>query len=102
MTELHFYKKGKAVRLTDQAHALLAVKSDGDGISQKEIASEAILTLVKGKDINKELRTSIEIYEKRVAILAKRIQDNRYAAFGAFVLGAFVGTVLMFCLGAIL
>lgn len=94
-------KEGK-VRLTTQAHILCSEKAVEYKTSMKAVASEAIFLLVRGEDRDKEQQACIEIYEKRVAILSKRIQDNRYAAFGTFVLGSVVGGVLMFMIGVML
>ena len=91
-------KEGK-VRLTTQAHILCSEKAGEYNTSMKAVASEAIFLLVRGDDRDKEQQASIEIYEKRVAILSKRIQDNRYATFGTFVLGAIAGGGLMLMMG---
>ena len=95
-------RKANNVRLTPQAHLILSGKAEDYKTSMKAVASEAIFLMVQGEDRDKEQRNAIEIYEKRVAILAKRIQDNGYAAFGAFVLGTVVGGIVTFCLGAVL
>lgn len=94
--------KGKNVRLTDQAHILCSEKAEDCKTSMKAVASEAIFLLVKGEDRDKEQQASIEIYKKRVAVLSKRIQDNRYAAFGTFVLGAVASGCAMFFVGVML
>ena len=94
-------KEGK-VRLTTQAHILCSEKAEDYNTSMKAVASEAIFLLVRGEDRDKEQQAAIEIMEKRGAILLKRIQDNRYAAFGTFVLGAIAGGVLMFFIGVML
>lgn len=94
MTELHFYKKGKAVRLTDQAHALLAVKSDDYGVTQKEIASEAILMLVKSEGKDKEM----QVMRREIIRLEDKIRDNDFFAYGTFILGAVAGGVLVFAI----
>lgn len=91
--------KGNNVRLTDQAHILCAEKAGYSHTSMKAVASEAIVLLVRGDNRNKEQQKDIEIYKRRVAVLAKRIQDNRHAAFGTFVLGAIIGGALMFFMG---
>ncbi len=79
---------GNNVRLTEQAHTTLSKMAEKLNVSMKEIASEAIFVLAQKEGREKEQRESIEIYEKRVAILSRRIRGNRHAAFGAFVLGA--------------
>lgn len=94
MSELHFYKKGKAVRLTDQAHAILAAKSDEFGISQKEIASEAILMLHKKEERQRRLLAD-------VAQLEKKVQDYKRFAGGLFILGAVAGGCVMFFVGVL-
>lgn len=92
MAELHFYKKGKAVRLTDQAHAILAEWSDEHNITQKEIASEAILMLHKKEERQRRLLADI-------ALLEKEIKNIKYFASGLFILGAVVSGVLIFFVG---
>ena len=81
-------RSGNNVRLTEQAHIVLSTKAENLNVSMKEIASEAIFVLAKKEDREKEQREHIEIFEKRVAILSKRIQDNRFSALGTFILGA--------------
>ena len=73
MAELHFYKKSKALRITDEAHALLATKADDYNISQKEIASEAILMLHKRDERQRRLLAD-------VARLEKKVKDTYYFA----------------------
>lgn len=92
----------KHVRLTSQAHLLLSGKAEDYKTSMKAVASEAIFLMVQGEDRDKEQQNAIEIYEKRTAILAKRIQDNRHAAFGTFVLGAAVAGCLGIIIGGML
>jgi len=65
------------VRLTDKAHALLAKRTEGSGISMKDAASEAVLLFLRQK------------------------QDNRRYALGAFALGSIVGGCLMFFVGVL-
>lgn len=93
--------KGKNVRLTDQAHILCSEKAEDYKTSMKAVASEAIFLLVRGENRDKEQQESIEIYEKRVAILSKRIQDNRHAAFGTFILGSIIGGYLGYFMGVL-
>lgn len=66
------------VRLTKEAHALLAEMADDCETTMKEIASEAITRAVH-----------------------KNHDDSRFA-LGAFVLGAIVGGVLMFFVGLVI
>ena len=68
-------RKGSNVRLTEQAHDLLALHTDGSGISMKDAASDAILLMLKHK------------------------RDNVRYRFAAFALGAISGGVLMFFVG---
>ena len=77
------------VRLTDEAYALLTEKAEDYNVSQKEIASEAVLMLVKGKDINKEYRILLDRANKKIL-------NNKHSAFGTFVFGVLAGGVLMF------
>ena len=91
-------RKTNNVRLTEQAHLLLSEKAEEYKTSMKAVASEAIFLLVQGEDRDKEQRNAIEIYEKRVAVLAKRIQDNRDIAIIALGLSTLIGG----CLGVII
>ena len=89
--------KGR-VRLTKQAHILCSEKAEEYKTSMKAVASEAIFLLVRGDNRDKEQQTSIEVYEKRMAILSKRVQDNTYFASGTFILGVLTGGALFFLL----
>lgn len=89
-------RTGNNVRLTEQAHIVLSEKAENLNVSMKEIASEAIFVLAKKEDREKEQREHIEIFEKRVAILSKRIRDNKFFALGTFLLGAVIGGALTF------
>ena len=86
--------KGNNVRITDEAHALLAEKAEDYNANMKEIASEAILMLIKGKDRNKELHVLL-------AVANNTIQDIKHATFGSFVLGAVVAGCLGFFVGVL-
>ena len=86
--------EGKAVRITDKAHGLLAEKAEGSKVSMKEIASDAILTLFKGKDINKKLCLLLDIANKKIL-------DNKRFALGAFAIGAIVSGCVMFFVGVL-
>ena len=89
--------KGNNVRITEQAHMVLSTKAENLNVSMKEMASEAIFMLVRNEDREKEQREHIEIFEKRVAILSKRIRDNKRFALGTFILGAIAsGCVVYF------
>ena len=70
-------KKGNNVRLTEEAHGLLAEMAHDYDASMMDVASEAIMRVVQRK------------------------QDDRRFTFGAFVLGAIAGGVLMFFVGAL-
>lgn len=63
------------VRLTKEAHTLLAEMAHDCDTDMKDVASEAIMRAVQ------------------------RNHDDSRFAFGAFVLGAIVGGVLMFFVG---
>ena len=67
--------KENKVRLTQEAHRLLAEMGHDCDASMKELASEAITRM------------------------ANRTRDERQYKFGAFALGAIVGGVLMFFVG---
>lgn len=64
-------KKGNNVRLTEEAHWLLAEMGHDCDASMKELASEAITRM------------------------ADRKKEDKRFALGAFALGAIVGSVLM-------
>ena len=63
------------VRLTEEAHSLLTQRTEGSGVSMKDAASEAVMSMFKQK------------------------RDNSRYAFGAFALGSIAGGVLMFFAG---
>ena len=70
-------RKGNNVRLTEEAHGLLAEMGHDCDASMKEVASEAIMRMFRRK------------------------QDNKRHALGAFALGSIAGGVLMFFVGAL-
>lgn len=88
-------RKGSNVRLTDQAHGLLAEKAEYYNVSMKDFASEAVQALAKGKDRNKELRVLLDTANQR-------IQDDKWRAIGTFILGAIAAGCLMFAVGVAL
>ena len=92
-------RRGNNVRLTEVAHTVLSKMAEDFNVSMKEMASEAIFMLVRNEDREKEQREHIEIFEKRVAILSKRIRDNRFSALGTFILGALTSGCVMFAMG---
>lgn len=87
-------KDKTAVRITDEAHALLVKKSDDYGVTQKEIASEAILMLVKSEGKDKEMQAM----RREIIRLEDKIRDNDFFAYGTFILGAVAGGVLVFAI----
>ena len=89
-------KKGKAVRLTDVAHWRLAEMAEDYNVSQKEIASEAIILLTKRETTDKELRAA----RADVIMLEERIRDYKLFALGTFILGALASGCVMFFVGA--
>lgn len=94
-------KDKTAVRITDEAHALLVKKSDNYGVTQKEIASEAILMLVKKEAITEQLKNLkqkhlFDVVELKV--LEKKNRDNKFFALGTFLLGTVIGGALIFAI----
>jgi hypothetical protein len=85
--------RGNNVRLTEQAHQLLAEKAKNLGDSMKEVASEAIISLFK-----RELKYNE--YIARINGLEKKVQDTKRFAGGVFILGAVVSGCVMFFVGA--
>ena len=78
--------KGNNVRLTPEAHQLLAEKAEDYNVSMKDVASEAIVLLTK----REEWRAHVERLEQKS-------KDNKLFAFGTFVLGALAsGCVVYF------
>ena len=67
--------KGNNVRLTEEAHGLLAEMADDCDSSMKDVASEAVIRMTQRK------------------------RDNRRYAFGTFALGAISCGALMFFVG---
>ena len=82
--------KGNNVRLTPEAHGLLAEKAKNLDDSMKGVASEAIISLFK-----RELKYNE--YIARINGLEKKVQDTKRFAGGAFILGALAsGCVVYF------
>ena len=80
-------KEDAHVRLTDEAHELLAEKAKNLDESMKEVGSEAVISLFK-----RELKYNE--YIARINGLEKEVDaDKRYAGF-LFVLGTVVGGVV--------
>ena len=86
--------KGHNVRLTPEAHQLLAEKAVDYNVPMKEIASEAIFLLVKSDSKDKECLANLKRLEKKN-------QDNKRYAFGTFILGAVVSGCVMFFVGVL-
>ena len=80
------------VRLTDEAHALLAKSSKNLGDSMKSVASEAVISLFKRELKYNEYIARINWLEKEVSII------KRYAG-KLFILGAIVSGCVMFVVG---
>ena len=90
-------RNGNNVRLTEEAHAILAEKAEDFGVSMKEVASEAIKLFVKRWDKDKECIAHLERLQERIKRLQKIVQDNRRFAFCTFLLGALAsGCVVYF------
>ena len=86
--------RGNNVRLTAEAHQLLAEKAKNLGDSMKEVASEAIISLFK-----RELK-----YNEYIACISQlkaQIRDSKGFAFGTFALGALASGCVMFFAGAL-
>ena len=77
--------KGMTVRLTDEAHALLAEKAKNIGNPMKTIASEAIISLFK-----RELK--LNAYMARINGLEKEVDASK--RYVLFVLGITAGLCL--------
>ena len=88
-------REGATVRLTEEAHALLAEKAKNLGDSMKEVASEAILSLFK-----RELKYNE--YIARINGLEKEVDTIKRYAGKLFVLGTVVSGCVMFIVGAML
>ena len=82
--------KGNNVRLTEQAHQLLAEKAEDYNVSMKDVASEAIVLLTKRDNMEKECSALLEKAERKE-------KDNLRRSFGTFILGALAsGCVVYF------
>ena len=92
-------RKGSNVRLTEEAHILLAEKAGYFGTSMKEVASEAIFLLARGDEKAKEFRAQADRLKERIKDLQKTVRDSNRHADGMFILGAFVSGCLMFAVG---
>jgi len=88
--------EGKAVRITDDAHELLTEKAEDYNITQKEIASEAILTLFRNKRKIKACNERLEEYSGRIIRLRREIRDTNRYALGTFLIGAAVSGCVIF------
>ena len=86
------------VRITDEAHALLAEKAEDFGATMKEVASEAIVLLARRKERFKKFRAQEDRLKERIKGLQKMV---RYA-FGLFILGAIAAGCLGFFVGVTL
>lgn len=86
--------KTSNVRLTGEAHTLLAEKAKNLNESMKAIASEAVISLFK-----RELKYNE--YIARINELEKEVQDKKHYAGGLFVLGAVVAGTVMFFVGVL-
>ena len=93
-TKMQTRKEDAHVRLTDEAHWRLAEMSEDYNSSQKEIASEAILVLVKSEGKDKEM----QIMRREIIRLEDKIRDNDFFAYGTFIIGAVAGGVLVFAI----
>jgi hypothetical protein len=82
--------KGNNVRLTPEAHQLLAEKAEDYNVSMKDVASEAIVLLTK----REEWRAHVERLEQKS-------KDNKLFALGTFVLGALASGCVMFFVGVL-
>ena len=87
--------KHKTVRLTDEAHALLTEKAVNYEESMKDVASDAIMLLVEGKERNKECYTLLDSLSKKV----KRAQ--KLLAFYTMLVGS-TGVVLGYIIGTVM
>jgi len=71
-------EKGSHVRLTEEAHGLLAEMAEDCDTTMRELASEAVTRM------------------------ANRTRDKRRYTIGTFIQGAIVGGVVMFFMGVLL
>ena len=90
-------RQGSNVRLTEEAHGLLAKKAKDFGASMKEVASEAIVLLATRGDKVKKCHMLLDRANSRIAVLDARILNNsRHVVLGAAVAGC-----LMFVVGVL-
>ena len=94
-------RKGSNVRLTDEAHTLLAEKAEDFGATMKEVASEAIFLLARGDERDKEFRAYEDRLNEMIKSLQKTVHNSRRVA-GIFALGAIAAGCLMFAAGVTL
>ena len=85
----------KTVRLTDEAHALLAEKAVDYEESMKDVASEAIFSLDKRETKDKECRRHIEALKAGI----QRVREER--AFYILLVGV-AGGILGFIIGTVI
>lgn len=83
------------VRLTDEAHALLAEKAKNLGNSMKSVASKAVISLFK-----RELKYNE--YIAHINELEKELNTTKRYAGKLFALGTVVSGCVMFFVGAML
>ena len=79
-------RKGTTVRLTEDAHQLLAEKAKDLGDSMKELATEAIFCLVRNEEKDKE----IQAMHSEPIWLRKEDENRKRFVLCAFILGAIV------------
>jgi len=87
--------KGNNVRITEEAHRVLVEQSEEHDISMKEIASDAVISLFKRRQRERNLLEDI-------ARLEKKLQDSKWYALGAFILGAVAAACVMFFVGGVI
>ena len=87
--------KQKTVRLTDEAHALLTEKAVNYEESMKDIASEAIMLLVEGKERNKECYALLDNQLEKVKRAQKVLAFYTMLAGSAgLILGVITGVMI--------
>ena len=79
------------VRLTNQAYALLTEKTEDYNVSQKEIASEAIILLIKRDKAIKQANLTIRRLKER----------ERETAIAGTILGIAFSVVIGFIFGVV-
>lgn len=95
-------RKDKTVRITERAHFLLVEKAARFNVSQKEIASEAIMVLVQNRERGKNIQRTGEDLNSLLKRVQKLKRNHHLYTFATFVLGMVAGYFLSVAVGVMI